>query len=434
MVSGGGDWNQSQFNLATESERQPGSAFKVFTLAEALATGDYGPDSIIDSAPQNILFKAPHIKPLQHFIVHNFGNTYSGPISLQEATDISDNTVFSQVGMHIGTTHIAHIAKEMGIRTPVSTNPAMIIGGLHTGVSPLDMAHAYETLAMNGVKVYNNTLGDFNQGPIGIHSITCTTDICGHPGTTITNTPHYRQVLPASVAEEEKTMLEGVVSAGGTAPNAAIPGMVVWGKTGTTSNYVDAWFVGSTGSMTTAVWVGYPNSAVPMTTNYNGAPVEGGTFPAIIWNNFMTQALQILATEAAQEHQGTTGATGTDTGVATNPTGTATNPSAVTPSAGTTGTGNGGSTGTGTGTGNGPNTGTGTGNGGNTGTGTGNGGNTGTGNGGNTGTGNGGNTGTGTGNGGNSGGASPGGSGGAGLGGGSSGTGAANGPNSTGGG
>jgi penicillin-binding protein 1A len=430
MVSGGGDWNQSQFNLAANSERQPGSAFKVFTLAEALATGEYGPDSVIDSAPQNILFKAPHIKPLQHFIVHNFGNTYSGPITLQEATDISDNSVFAQVGMHIGTQKIKHIAQEMGIRTPISTNPAMIIGGLHTGVSPLDMAHAYETLAMNGVKVYNNTLGDFGQGPIGIHSITCTTNICGHKNQTITNHPTYRRVLPATVAETEKSMLEGVVSQGGTAPQAAIPGTIVWGKTGTTSNYVDAWFVGSTAQMTTAVWVGYPNSAVPMLTNYNGAPVEGGTFPAIIWNDFMTQALQILANEAAAQHQGTgaTGTSGSATGVPANPTGTATAPSTVTPSTGATGTGtgNGGNTGTGnggnTGTGTGGNTGTG--NGGNTGTGTGNGGNTGTGtgNGGNTGTGTGGNTGTGTG----SGGTSPGGSGGAGLGGG--GGGPSNGP------
>ncbi len=434
MVSGDGDWNQSQFNLAADSERQPGSAFKVFTLAEALATGEYGPDSLIDSAPQNILFKAPHIKPLQHFIVHNFGNTYSGPITLQEATDISDNTVFAQVGMHVGTSLIAHIANKMGIRTRVSTNPAMIIGGLHTGVSPLDMAHAYETLAMNGVKVYNPILGDVHQGPIGIQSITCPPkdQICGGPGTDITNRPTLKRVLPAEVAVTEKQMLEGVVSPGGTASLAAIPGTVVWGKTGTTSNYVDAWFVGSTPQMTTAVWVGYPNSAVPMTTAYNGAPVEGGTFPAIIWSDFMAQALQILATEAAQEHhQGTTGATGTDTGVDTNPTGTATNPAVVTPSTGTTGTGagNGANTGTGgTGTGNGGNTGTGTGNGGNTGTGTGNGGNTGTG------TGNGGNTGTGTGNGGNSGGASPGGSGGAGLGGGGPGAGASNGPNSTGGG
>ena len=94
-------------------------------------------------------------------------------------------------------------------------------------------------------------------------------------------------------------MLEGVVGPGGTAPMAAIPGVVVAGKTGTTTNYADAWFVGWTPQMTTAVWVGYPHGVVPMTTDYNGAPVEGGTFPAIIWHNFMVQALQILASESS---------------------------------------------------------------------------------------------------------------------------------------
>jgi penicillin-binding protein 1A len=435
MVSGDGDWNQSQFNLAADGHRQPGSSFKVFTLAEALSTGEYGPDSPVDSAPQDIPFKAPGVKPLQHFIVHNFGNTYSGPITLQEATDISDNTVFAQVGVHVGTKKIKHVAQLMGIRSPISTNPSMILGGLHTGVSPLDMAHAYETLATGGLKVYNPILGDVHEGPIGIEKITCSgpkARICGGPSTDITNHPTTKRVLSPEVAATEKSMLQGVVGPGGTAPLAAIPGVVVFGKTGTTSNYVDAWFVGSTPTMTTAVWVGYPNNAVPMATNYNGAPVEGGTFPAIIWNDFMTQALQILTNEAAADHRGTTGAEGTsglDTGVDTNT--TATQPSTATPSTGTTdtGTGNGGNTGTGN-AGNGPTTGTG--NGGNTGTG--NGGNTGTGNGGNTGTGNGGNTGTGNGGNGGSGGTAPGGSGGAGLGGGGTGTGtgASNGANNSG--
>jgi penicillin-binding protein 1A len=437
MVSGDGDWNQSQFNLAADGHRQPGSSFKVFTLAEALATGEYGPDSLVDSAPQDIPFKAPKIKPLQHFIVHNFGNTYSGPITLQEATAISDNTVFAQVGVHVGTQKIKHMAKLMGIRSPISTNPSMILGGLHTGVSALDMAHAYETLATGGLKVFNPVLGDSDEGPIGIQKITCggpKASICGGPSTDVTNHPTSKRVLSPEVAATERSMLEGVVGPGGTAPLAAIPGVVVFGKTGTTSNYVDAWFVGSTPQMTTAVWVGYPNNAVSMATNYNGAPVEGGTFPAIIWNDFMTQALQILANEAAAQNHGATGITGTsgsDSGVSS-ATDTATTP-ATAPSTGTTGTGTGGNTGNGnrgnTGTGNAPNTGTG--NGGNTGTG--NGGNTGTGNGGNTGTGNGGNTGNGNG-GTPSGGSSPSGSGGAGLGGGGggTGTGTANGANNSG--
>ncbi len=282
MVSGAsGSWNQSQFNLATQGHRQPGSAFKVFTLAEALRTGEYGPSSVIDSAPQD--FIVPNSGGKEHFIVHNFGNTYSGPITLQEATDISDNTVFSQVGIHVGTLRIARLATQMGIRSYISHNYAMILGGLKIGVSPLDMAHAYETLAMGGVKVYNPLLGDnlshrgnpeeqAGPGPTGIHSITCTTSGCGHIGQTITDTPTYKRILPAWVAATEHSMLEGVVSQGGTAPLAAIPGVIVAGKTGTTSNYGDAWFVGWTPQMTTAVWVGYPTKLVPMTTAYNGGP------------------------------------------------------------------------------------------------------------------------------------------------------------------
>jgi penicillin-binding protein 1A len=405
MVSGDGNWNQSQFNLATEGFRQPGSSFKVFTLAEALRLGEYGPDSIIDSAPQDIPFAIPHSKAVGHFIVHNFGNTYSGPITLQEATDISDNTVFAQVGVHVGTHKIAKLAHQMGIRSPISTNDAMILGGLHTGVSALDMAHAYETLAMGGVKVYNPILGDIEPhegpGPTGIQSIKCSSRLCGGSSTSVTDQPTYKRVLPAWVAATERTMLEGVVSAGGTAPQAAIPGVVVAGKTGTTTNYADAWFVGWTPQMTTAVWVGYPNSDVPMLTNYNGAPVEGGTFPAIIWNDFMTQALQIMANEQAAASHGQTSTTTTDQNSATGSSDTGAPPvTSAAPATPTTTPGNTGSGNTGAnGTGNGQNT------------------NNGTpqntnppGNGGNPGTGSGGNTGGGT--------PSPGGSGGAGIGGG----------------
>ena len=99
-------------------------------------------------------------------------------------------------------------------------------------------------------------------------------------------------------------MLTGVVQSG-TGTSAAISGVDVAGKTGTTTNYADAWFVGWTPQLTTAVWVGYPNKLVPMTTQYNGAPVEGGTYPAIIWHNFMVQALQILAERepASEDHE-----------------------------------------------------------------------------------------------------------------------------------
>jgi penicillin-binding protein 1A len=314
MVSGTNSYQQDPFNLAVYGYRQPGSAFKLFTLAQALSSGAYGPGSIVDSAPQDIPYKLPNGR-IAHFPVHNDEDSYLGPISLNEATAESDNAVFAQVGMHIGTKSIAKMAKAMGIRSPISTNPAMIIGGLRTGVSALDMAHAYETVATGGEKVYNKILGDVNDGPIGIHSITGCTE-CAQQN--LVNHPAEQRILSPEVAAEIKEMFEGVVS-DGTGTSAAIPGVTVAGKTGTTSNYVDAWFVGFTPTMTVAVWVGYPNSGKPMTTSYNGQPVYGGTFPAIIWKDFMEQALSIAADQSGSgsaSDAGTTTSPLLDTGSA----------------------------------------------------------------------------------------------------------------------
>src|SRR5581483_12408673 len=118
----------------------------------------------------------------EHFIVHNFGNTYSGPTTLANATDYSDNTVYSQVGISVGTKKIARLAKRMGIRSPVSNNYAMILGGLKEGVTPLDLAHAYETFATGGLRVYNPKLGAPHEGPTGISQINCPAHVCGGHG------------------------------------------------------------------------------------------------------------------------------------------------------------------------------------------------------------------------------------------------------------
>jgi penicillin-binding protein 1A len=177
----------------------------------------------------------------------------------------------------------------------------MILGGLTTGISTLDLAHAYETLATGGRKVYNPVLGSPDRGPIGIHSITC--PVCAHAGipTHLVNHPAYERVLPPAVANTVHQLLTGVVTSG-TGTQAAISGVDVAGKTGTTQNYADAWFAGWTPQLTTAVWVGYPNKLVPMRTQYNGQPVEGGSYPAIIWHDFMLRALQILSQEEPSAH------------------------------------------------------------------------------------------------------------------------------------
>jgi penicillin-binding protein 1A len=383
IVSGQEDYTHNQFNLATEGHRQPGSAFKPFTLAVALQSG-YGPSSVFTSAPGD--FIVPHSAGREHFIVHNFGNNYSGVISLAGATAVSDNSVYARLGINglgpHGTSRIARLARRTGIRSPISSNYAMILGGLKVGVSPLDMAHAYETFADGGKRVYNPQLGAPNEGPTGIAQIYC--PVC--PQHNIVDHPSYQRILPGPIAKAVHDMLTGVVQSG-TGTKASISGVDVAGKTGTTSNYGDAWFVGWTPQMTVAVWLGVPDRLVSMSTDYNGQPVEGGTYPAIIWHDFMIQALQTLASESAAKP----GAPGTATTATTGSAGTSTTGSGIAPSSGTpntttlganktagavAGTGKGGTgkgTGAGTGTGSGTGAGTGTGSGTGAGTGTGSG-------------------------------------------------------------
>jgi penicillin-binding protein 1A len=328
IVNGQEDYQQYPFNLATQGHRQPGSAFKPFTLAVALEDG-ISPYSTWVSAPQD--FIVPNSGGKEHFYVHNFGNQYSGVTTLQSATDYSDNSVFAQVGIRVGTDHVAKMAERMGIRSKVSNNYAMILGGLKIGVSPLDMAHAYETFATGGLKVYNPTLGSSNRGPIGIDSIDCSN--CAGTGipARLVNRPRTERILPPLIAHTVQNMLTGVVQSG-TGTQAAIAGTLVAGKTGTTTNYGDAWFVGWTPQLTVAVWVGFPSRLIPMNTLYNGQPVEGGTYPAIIWHSFMVQALQILAQEAASSTNGHTTTTLTTSAPVPVPTVTpSTTPAATTP-------------------------------------------------------------------------------------------------------
>ena len=310
LVDGHQDYEKYPFNLATLGERQPGSSFKVFTLAVALQHG-YTPDSVFDSKPLNLI--VPNSGGKEHYHVKNDDNEYRGPITVAEATAQSDNSVFTQLGLSpgVGTKRISKMAKAMGIITPVSTNPAMIIGGLRVGVSPLEMAHAYETLAEGGNRVSNPVLGSPDRGPIGVAQIQCPRAKCRGRHTLIA-TPHLKRVLPASVASTIHDLLRGVVTSG-TGQSAAISGVDVVGKTGTTTDEGDAWFVGWTPQFTTAVWVGFPNRLVPMLTQFNGGPVTGGTFPAEIWRTYMEEALQINA----EEHPAQPKTSGTSTSGAT---------------------------------------------------------------------------------------------------------------------
>src|SRR4051812_16595199 len=139
---GGSDYSQRPFNLATNGHRQPGSSIKPFILAAALKQG-ISPSSVWSSQPK--IFKVPH-SPGEHFVVHNYEGSYNGSITLADALVQSDNSVFAEVGLKVGTKRIASLAEKMGIRTHLSTNPAMVLGGLKEGVTPLEMAFAYSTI------------------------------------------------------------------------------------------------------------------------------------------------------------------------------------------------------------------------------------------------------------------------------------------------
>ncbi len=290
---GGRSYNESPFNLATEGERQPGSSFKAFDLAGALEDG-ISPDSSWTSKQKE--FIVPHTGGHERFIVHNDEGAYTGSNTLTGATAYSDNSIYAEVGLKVGTERIARLAHRMGITTPISTNPAMTIGGLKVGVTPLDMAHAYETIAHGGRRV-SGTLAEAGS-PVGIQEVIS-------PARALPDGSHHdvnrvltKPVLPPDIAATETSVLETVLQYG-TARSAAI-GQFAAGKTGTTSNYGDAWFVGWDSKYTVAVWVGYPNGLVPMTTQFDGGPVLGGTFPALIWHDFMTSALRVDKTRAEQ--------------------------------------------------------------------------------------------------------------------------------------
>jgi penicillin-binding protein 1A len=283
---GGRDYDESPFNLATEGERQPGSSFKAFDLAAALEDG-ISPESVWTSKEKT--FIVPGTDGREKFVVHNDEGAYTGENTLTNATAYSDNSIYAEVGLKVGTHKIARLAHEMGITTPLSTNPAMTIGGLTVGVTPLDMAHAYETIAHGGERVSGTMAKD--DAPVGIQEVEAGGQALPDGSRRDTNMVETKRVLPPEVAATETSVLETVLEYG-TAKAAAL-GEFAAGKTGTTSNYGDAWFVGWNHKYTVAVWVGYPNSLVPMTTQFNGTPVLGGTFPALIWHDFMVSALQV---------------------------------------------------------------------------------------------------------------------------------------------
>jgi penicillin-binding protein 1A len=296
---GGPDFERAPFNLATNGHRQPGSAFKPFTLVTALENG-VSTDRTFASEPKTFPFIAEETGTRENFVVHNYEDNYLGVASLDTATTYSDNSVYAELGMELGTERIADTAQAMGIQTPVSTNPAMILGGLQEGVTPLEMAHAYETLATGGLRI-SGTMAASSGGPVGIDRVEDEDGevVEDNTGASGDNKVVAKQVIDPTAAETAVDVLESVV-ASGTGTNA-VTGEYTWGKTGTTDDNADAWFVGATEDITVAVWVGHPDSATPMRTEFGGNPVDGGTFPALIFADIVNAYVTLEAADDAED-------------------------------------------------------------------------------------------------------------------------------------
>jgi penicillin-binding protein 1A len=270
---GGDNFRQSQFNLAVQGERQAGSSFKPFVLATALAQG-IAPSTTLASKPVSIFIGD------KYWPVSNYENSYLGSADLTTATIVSDNSIFAQLTRLVGPSNVAKTARRLGITRRL--NPYFAIGLGADPVSPLEMARAFSTFANQGRRVDGRAFGNHPRAIARVRN--AGGDMVDD------NAPRDRTVMQPNDAELLTSILQRVVLEG-TGKRARLSDRVSAGKTGTTENYGDAWFVGYTPQLATAVWVGYPNKLVPMLTDYHGEAVAGGTFPAEIWRAFNTLAL-----------------------------------------------------------------------------------------------------------------------------------------------
>lgn len=264
------DFGQYQFNLAVQARRQPGSTFKPFVLTAAVEAGADPKKTFYMS--KEIDIPMPGGGPPWHVSTYDF--KYFGVSSLEQAMLRSDNTVYAQLVMDVGPDKARNTAERLGIKSPMTPNPSIALGGLGQGVSPMEMSSAYATLAANGLYAE----------PIAITKVEMPNGQIDYQAN-----PQPRKVIPDGVAWTVTQVLKADIEKG-TSSKANI-GRPAAGKTGSTENLQDAWFVGYTPDLSTSVWIGYPDEQLPM-TNVHGGSVWGGGFPATIWKDFMQEALK----------------------------------------------------------------------------------------------------------------------------------------------
>ena len=271
---GGNNFRENQFNLAVQGRRQAGSAFKPFVLAAALEQG-ISPSTTFVSKELSI--------PLgdRYWIVHNYEDTYLGTVDLATATTHSDNAVYAQLTRLVGPATVRAIAHKLGVTSPLRSYFSIGLGA--QGANPLEMARAFSAFANGGFRIDTPKFGNRPRTVLRI---------ANRAGKAIDERelhPRGVQKLRPQTAAWVNTLLQDVV-ARGTGKLAELPDRPVAGKTGTTENYGDAWFVGYTPQLVVAVWVGYPDRLQPMLTEFDGEPVAGGTIPALIWKSFVQRA------------------------------------------------------------------------------------------------------------------------------------------------
>jgi penicillin-binding protein 1A len=264
LASTEGYASESQFNYAWQAQRQPGSSFKTFVLATAIRQG-VDPDSTYYDGSSPKTLEIPGGGP--DWVVNN-SEPGGGTMSLDSATWHSVNVIFAQLDLDVGPEEVTKTAEEMGITSPLESVPAEGIGGLAVGVTPLEMADAYATLANGGVH-HDATAIDRVEFPDG--------------KVDETDPDSGERVMTEGEAYEVTRILEGVITQGTGAGYTYMGCSAAAGKTGTSEDLSDAWFVGYTPLYSTAVWVGHPQSREA--TGYGG-PTAGP-----IWRYYMESAV-----------------------------------------------------------------------------------------------------------------------------------------------